>query len=526
MKTVVLVGPPGAGKSTVGARLAASLGVPFVDTDDLVAKRASAPSAADVLRREGEPAFRAHEAAALRELFADQSAAPRVVATGGGTLVDRRLRHFVLDRALLVGLDARIGTLEARLAGGPDRPLLSGPDGSDLALQRLVELRRAAYAEAHVTIATDDLDPDSVVDAIVPWTTRDLVAMPLGERSYAIELVRNDPTRVVDRLASLGPSAVVLVTDARIRRAQKKLLATMLEPLTVPLVEVVLAPGEGQKTAASVAAVWDAALGAGIDRDAVVFGFGGGVVLDLAGFAASTLLRGIRWMSAPTTTLSMLDASVGGKTGFDHAAGKNLIGAFHQPSAVVAELTTLQTLPERERRAGLAEAVKIGLTSDRALFERMEATADALARGDEAALEPVLRAAIEAKARVVRDDERERGDRVILNFGHTVGHALEAHGSYARWLHGEAVALGILAEIAAGRALGHTPADLGIRTASLLGKLGLPFAVAPAELAASLPWIASDKKRRRAGLRLPVVTGMGESRVVELPLAQLTSALT
>lgn len=525
MKTIVLVGPPGAGKSTVGARLAASLGVPFVDTDELVAKRAGAPLAAEVLRREGEPAFRAHEAAVVRELFADGAAPARVIATGGGTLVDRRLRHFVMDRALVISLGGRLSTLEARLAGG-DRPLLAGPDGADLALERLVEQRRAAYAEAHVTVATDDLEPDAVVDAIVPWTTRDLVAMPLGERSYAIELVQDDPTRVVDRLADLGPSAVVLVTDARIRRAQKKRLATMLEPLTVPLVEVVLAPGEGQKTAASVGAIWDAALGAGIDRDAVVFGFGGGVVLDLAGFAAATLLRGIRWMSAPTTTLSMIDASVGGKTGFDHASGKNLVGAFHQPSAVVAELATLASLPERDRRAGLAEAVKIALTSDRALFERMEATSEALARGDASALEPVLRAAIEAKARVVRDDEREAGDRVLLNFGHTVGHALEAHGSYTRWLHGEAVALGILAELAAGRALGHTPAELGVRTASLLGKLGLPFAVAPAELAASLPWIAADKKRRKSGLRLPVVSGIGAARVVDVPIATLTAALT
>src|SRR5262249_8046081 len=162
---------------------------------------------------------------------------------------------------------------------------------------------------------------------------------------------------------------------------------------------------------------------------------------DLAGFAAATLLRGVRFVQAPTTLLAMVDASVGGKTGFDHPAGKNLVGAFHQPSGVVADLAHLATLPARERTSGLAEVAKIALTSDAALFERLERDAADVARGDRAALAPVVRAAVEAKVRIVRDDEREAGLRAVLNMGHTVGHALEAHGGYARWLHGEAVAL-------------------------------------------------------------------------------------
>src|SRR5581483_9972346 len=194
--------------------------------------------------------------------------------------------------------------------------------------------------------------------------------------------------------------------------------------------------------------------GGGVDRDALVVAFGGGVVGDLAGFAAACLLRGVRFVQAPTTLLAMVDSSVGGKTGFDHPAGKNLIGAFHQPSAVVADLAHLRTLPARERTAGLAEVVKIAVATDGALLDRVERDAAALGRGEAGALLPVVREAIAAKIRIVRDDEREAGARALLNLGHTVGHALEAHGGYAALLHGEAVALGLIAEMSAAAALG------------------------------------------------------------------------
>jgi 3-dehydroquinate synthetase len=221
----------------------------------------------------------------------------------------------------------------------------------------------------------------------------------------------------------------------------------------------------------------------------------------------------------------MVDSSVGGKTGFDHRTGKNLIGAFHQPSAVVADLSHLTTLNARERAAGMAEVVKIALATDPTLLAMVESAAPALARGDLAALLPVVRRAIDAKIRVVRDDERETGPRALLNLGHTVGHALEAHGGFGGWLHGEAVALGTVVEMRATAALGWTPPDLVRRGAALFAALGLPAEVAPAEVAAAWPFVGSDKKRGGDGIALPVVTGPGQAHVRRVPLAELQAAV-
>jgi shikimate kinase/3-dehydroquinate synthase len=351
------------------------------------------------------------------------------------------------------------------------------------------------------------------------------VVMPLGSRTYVIDVAVNAPSLLTDAIARWAPSSIVVVTDAHVQRDRHAQLDAALAPLAVRHATVTLAAGEAHKTLASVGTIWDAALGAGIDRDALVLGFGGGVVGDLAGFAASTLLRGVRSVIVPTTLLSMVDASVGGKTGFDHPTGKNLLGTFHQPSGVVVDLAHLATLPARERAAGLAEVVKIALATDAELFESVERNAPAIAAGDASALLPVVRRAIEAKARIVRDDERERGLRALLNLGHTVGHALEAHGQYRRHLHGEAVAIGTIAEIRATARLGLTPPDLVERARALLTRVSLPTEVTRAEMVASWPFALADKKRVMTRIRLPVVTALGTARVEQVEVDALREAI-
>jgi shikimate kinase / 3-dehydroquinate synthase len=379
------------------------------------------------------------------------------------------------------------------------------------------------YAECHAELATDGLSVEDIAEAVCAVAAREPLVLPLGERTYTIDVVLDRPEALTDAIARVGPSSLVVITDAVVRRARGAWLDTALSHLALPRTDVTLAAGEDQKTIASMQAVWDAALGARVDRDALIVAFGGGVITDIAGFAAATVLRGIRFVSAPTTLLGMVDASIGGKTGIDHASGKNLIGAIHQPQAVVLDVAHLRTLPARELRAGLAEIVKIALVADASLFAHLEQAADLLARGDiDAELTSIIRAAAATKAVIVRDDEHESGGRILLNLGHTVGHALEAHGGYRKYLHGEAIAIGLCAELDVFAQRGLTPPGVADRTRTLVARLGLRTDVSREERRSAARFIDSDKKRRRAHLRLPVVTAVGHADVRDMPLDLLT----
>jgi shikimate kinase/3-dehydroquinate synthase len=522
MRHIVLSGFMATGKSTVGPLVAGRLGLGFVDTDAEI-ERATGKSIPDLWRLEGEPAFRAREAALIERLLSE--ATPKVVAFGGGAVVLERTRRLAVSRAIIVTLTASAETIVARVADVAGRPNLAGGGDPVGHARELLASRAESYAECHLALSSDELDPEAVADCVAALARRDPLLVPLGGRSYGIDVCNGEPSRLTDAIAQLAPSSIVLVSDSNVQRARGGAIQAALRPLATEVFRVTLPPGEVHKTLASVGTIWDAALGTGVDRDALIVAFGGGVVGDLAGFAAACLLRGVRFVQAPTTLLAMVDSSVGGKTGFDHPTGKNLLGAFHQPSAVVADLAHLETLPARERLAGLAEVVKIALATDAALLGRLEDHTAALARGDVDALMPVVRDAIEAKIRVVRDDEREAGRRALLNLGHTVGHALEAHGGYGRWLHGEAVALGTVAEMRAASALGWTPPAVTERAIALLGALGLPVAVGHDDLAAAWPFVFSDKKRSGDSVRLPVVTQAGEARLEKVRVADLRTAV-
>jgi shikimate kinase/3-dehydroquinate synthase len=521
MRSVVLSGFMGTGKSTLGPLLAERLGAPFVDTDDEIAREAGM-AIADLWRQRGEGHFRALEAQLAERLLTDTT--PRVIALGGGAMMRRATRHLALDRAFVVTLRADPATILARVGDASTRPNLASTEPR-ARVEELLALRADAYAECHTSLATDALAPEDAVTRVIDALTRDPLLVPLGRRSYAVDVAIDTHARLTDALAALAPSQVIVVTDANVQRARGRALDASLAPLGVRCTRVTLAPGEEHKTLASVGTIWDLALGAGVDRDAVVLGFGGGVVGDLAGFAAATLLRGVRVVLAPTTLLAMVDASVGGKTGFDHPVGKNLIGAFHQPRAVVADLAHLATLPPRDLRAGLAEVVKVALVADAALLEALEQDAVALARGDAGALAAVIRRAVIAKARVVRDDELEGGRRALLNLGHTIGHALEAHAGYTQYRHGEAVALGIIEELRIAAKVAGTPAALTERVRGLLARLGLPVDVSREELRAAWPFVSSDKKRRGATVAMPIVSAPGEAEVTRIPFDAIGSAV-
>jgi 3-dehydroquinate synthase len=311
-----------------------------------------------------------------------------------------------------------------------------------------------------------------------------------------------------------GARRVVVVTDARVRALHGARALRSLRRAGLATDLAIVPRGERAKRPVVLLALWTrlAALGLG-RRDAVV-ALGGGAVGDLAGFAAATWLRGVPWVCVPTTVLAQVDSSLGGKTAVDLAAGKNLVGAFHQPRLVVCDPSTLATLPARQRRAGLAEVVKMGMAVDARLFRWLERHAAPLAAGEPGALAAAVSLAVAAKARVVRRDERERegGPRTALNFGHTLGHAIEAAGGYRGMLHGEAVAVGMRAAARLSERHAGLASRDRARLDALLDRLRLPRAMPPTPLARLLAALRHDKKRARE-VRWVLTPRMGHASV-------------
>ena len=347
------------------------------------------------------------------------------------------------------------------------------------------------------------------------------VPVPLGARAYQVSIGELAPEAVAETLAAaLGSSTgVAVLVDGNLASLSPRVpaLVAALSARLPRVRQLNLAPGESAKNLSQIERTCQWMAEYGYDRGAAVVGLGGGATTDHAGFAAAIYLRGISFALVPTTLLAMVDASVGGKTGVDLPAGKNLVGAFHQPRAVVADLGFLDTLPAREQAAGMAEVVKAGLIADAALFERIERESGSIGRE---ALAELITAAVKVKAEVVTEDERESGRRAILNFGHTLGHALESESAYAL-LHGEAVSLGMVAALTIGQARGITEPALVPRTTRLLARLGLPVDVNGRITAQVLARIEVDKKRRSDGVKFVFVPRPGDAMVVEVPLDEI-----
>lgn len=340
------------------------------------------------------------------------------------------------------------------------------------------------------------------------------VDVRLGGRSYPIHIGSGLLADAAGWRAAIGGRDVLVVTDSTVAPLYLERVLAGLDGLRHA--SLVRPDGEAHKTLAGVETVFDALAALGANRDATVIALGGGVIGDLAGFAAACWMRGIAFVQMPTTLLAMVDSSVGGKTGVNLAAGKNLVGAFHQPNAVIVDTATLATLPPREYAAGLAEVVKYGAIGDTGFFDWLEARTDALVARDADVLAEAIATSCRHKAGVVARDERELGERALLNFGHTFGHALEAEAGYGHLLHGEAVAIGMVLAARLSARLGRAPAEDGERLAALLTQLGLPVALPPGFVADRLlARMRLDKKNLSGRLRLILWSRLGAAEIVE-----------
>ncbi len=304
---------------------------------------------------------------------------------------------------------------------------------------------------------------------------------------------------------------LLVVTNTIVAPLYLDTLEASLQPRRV--VATVLPDGESHKTLTSVARILDVLVANRFGRDCAVMALGGGVVGDMAGFAAATYQRGVAFAQVPTTLLAQVDSSVGGKTGVNHPGGKNLLGAFHQPVVVVADTRTLATLPARELRAGLAEVIKYGLICDAGFFAWLEAHIDSLLAGDAAALAYVVRRSCEIKAQIVARDEREQGDRALLNLGHTFGHAVESATGYTEWLHGEAIGAGLVMAAGMSRESGLLTAEELERVTRLIARAGLPVHVSNVTPATALEHMRIDKKVQSGRIRLVLLRGIGSAFV-------------
>lgn len=533
-RSIVLVGLMGAGKTSIGRRLAAKFGLPFRDADAEI-ELAAGCSIPELFSRYGESDFRAGERRVIRRLL---SGDPLVLAFGGGAFMDPETRAITREEAVSVWLRCPLPTLLRRVAGRDNRPLLADGDRAET-LQRLMDVRYPVYAEADVIVDCSDESPDAttnrVLNALLAWRSPRRLSVVLPSTSYDVVIGDDLLTRAGALLAPrMEQKRAVVVTDATVAQLHLPALQRGLAETGVTTSQIIVPPGEASKNLDSWQSVVDQLLEARVERRTTVIALGGGVVGDLAGFAAASTLRGLPFVQVPTTLLSQVDSSVGGKTGVNTGRGKNLVGAFYQPRMVLADTGTLATLPPRELRAGYAEIAKAGLIGDAAFFAWCEANGAALVGGNrEVQAEAIMRACA-FKAAVVGDDEREEkpnDGRALLNLGHTFGHALEAEYGYSGGLlHGEGVAVGLGLAFRLSARLGHCAAADADRVVSHVAAMGMPAELRMLNRRFSAETLVGhmrrDKKVRDGALKFVLARGIGQAFTTgDVPAQAVTELL-
>lgn len=521
-RAIALTGFMGTGKTTVGFLLAERLGLELVDTDDVIEADAG-KTIPDIFETSGEERFRQLETAALQNALRESG---RVVSTGGGILLSEENLRLLRQAGPIICLTARPETILQRTQSDEHRPLLQVADPAERIRELLAE-RESCYAQADHHLTTDEMSPADVVDAVVEllegdprgrWLTgaRTSVGLDLPEARYAITVGRGG---LLD-LGCIVPPAedgvkAALVTTDRIGPLYAERARASLEDAGWNVVVLTVPDGESSKQVEVAATLWEAMAEAGLDRGSTVFALGGGVVGDLAGFAAATYMRGIALVHLPTSLLAQVDSSIGGKTAVDLGAGKNLVGAFHQPAAVVTDVSTLETLPAAETRSGFGEIIKHACCFDAEMFALLEERRDAVLSGDGPLIEYLVARNCQIKAGVVERDPRETGLRAVLNYGHTVGHALERAADDWSLRHGEVVGAGIVAESRIAVWLGIADQATADRQEALVAAYGLPTSVEGVDEGAALAALERDKKIQSGRLRMPLVPEIGTFRLID-----------
>jgi len=519
---LAITGFSGTGKSLVGKQVAERLNWNFLDTDDEIVELAGKPIA-QIFAQEGEGKFRELERETIRRACRQRQT---VIAIGGGAIVDRQNYDLLARTGIIVCLEAKPETIYERLfreaacsPGTEVRPLLA----VDNPLERIRELkasRQSHYAKADWTIHTDGLSIGEVAEeAIRSWrllrrtdscqlsavSDKDIACVvESATQSYPVFVGYGLLDKLGDKMrqAALSGTATI-ISDENVFSFYGRKVEGVLKNAGFTVNHFVVPPGEETKSMESAIKIYDFLVEHRAERDDIIVALGGGMVGDLAGFVAATFLRGVPWVQVPTSLAAMVDASIGGKVGVNHPEGKNLIGAFYQPNVVLSDPQTLATLPRREVTSGWAEVIKHGLILDREFLEFLETNVDGVKKLDGQLLTAAIGRSAAIKARVVSWDEKEReGKRTILNYGHTIGHGLEAATGYRRFLHGEAVAIGMMGAAELSERLGLLSSTVVQRQEALLQKFDLPTS-----LQAEATNRRRGRKRSDFKLSIAAVTG-------------------
>ena len=556
-KNIFLIGLMGSGKTTVGKILAKQLGLRFVDSDHEIESRTGA-SISWIFEIEGEESFRKRETDVIRELTAQDGI---VLATGGGAVISEENRRYLSERGTVIYLRASVNNVLQRTMHDRSRPLLQTEDPRGK-IEELFRQREPLYSEiADLVVSTGRQNVHGIVQVIMgkiaagsktgkpdkkteskrtghkkntnqqkrkmtKGKTKNIrLKVDLGERSYPIEIGQGllQDSKLMARL--IKSARVAVITNTVVAPLYLESLTQSLESAGKQVLPIILPDGENEKTWASLMKVFDILLENRCDRQTTLIALGGGVIGDLTGYAAASFMRGVPFVQVPTTLLADVDSSVGGKTGINHPLGKNMIGAFYQPEAVIADTLTLNTLPDRELIAGIAEVIKHGVILDTEFFDWMEEDMEKLLARDAAALAHAIARSCEIKADVVRQDERESGLRAILNFGHTFGHAIEAGLGFGEWLHGEAVGCGMIMAADLSCRLGLLDEISKERIRALVARAGLPTVAPDLGEDRWIELMRVDKKSAGGEIQFILLNSLGSAFVSPVPEATLRETL-
>ncbi|MCI5600196.1 MAG: 3-dehydroquinate synthase [Hallerella porci] len=517
-KTIYFTGFMASGKSRIGRSIAERLHATFIDTDALIVER-QGKSISEIFEEQGEAAFRKMELETIQEIAADSS--PKVVALGGGTLTQAAVVSLIRKTGIIVRLWASPEVLSERIGRKDTRPLMSGlsPEERLEKVKTMLAEREERYALADFSVESTNDSEDIVISAVLRglkfWDSRAVYVEPSGGSHYPIFIGHKLIPQISSMLAGLrlAPKDSFLVcTDTTIAKAQSRNLGMLRhEAGNCPAFK--FRAGEIYKNLSSLNQLYTFMLRRRYSRKSCLLQLSGGVVGDMAGFAAATYQRGIDFVQIPTTLLSMVDSSVGGKVAVNHSEGKNMIGAFYQPKAVVCDLDVLATLPDSEYLAGLAEVVKYGVIYDEKFFAFLEQNVQKILARDSEALAHIIRRSCEIKAEVVGIDEKEQGLRAILNYGHTFGHAIENLHHY-EFSHGIGVSLGMRVAARLARNLGMISPEIENRQTALLDAYGFPKTVDGVQPDAAWDAMGVDKKVEKNKRVYILPTKIGEVKKV------------